>query len=138
MNIIFQNHLDVYPPSSSAPSVLVKAKTAYALWLVAFNDFPKIRRNTLGRKIEQYLLELLEAIFICLYLTPEQKKVKLLFAIAKLDGVKFFLQLAWENKCISNQRYAALSEQLNEIGRMLGGWKKGLEKKTPTPRQEKQ
>ncbi len=53
-------------------------------------------------------------------------------SISKLDGVKFFLQLAWENKCVPNEKYMALSAQLDEIGKMLGGWKKGLEKKTPT------
>jgi len=51
--------------------------------------------------------------------------------ITKLDSLKFFLQLAWENKCLANNKYTELSEQLNEIGRMLGGWKKGLEIKTP-------
>ena len=58
-----------------------------------------------------------------------------MIAISKLDGVKFFLQIAWENKCIPNDKYSLLSEKLDEIGRMLGGWKKGLEKtqekKTP-------
>jgi hypothetical protein len=42
------------------------------------------------------------------------------------------LQIAWENKCISSEKYSVLSEKLEEIGRMLGGWKKGLEKKTPS------
>jgi len=73
----------------------------------------------------------LENIFISIYLPPELKISKLTIAISKLDGVKFFLQIAWENKCIPNSKYSILSEQLNEIGRMLGGWKKGLEKKTP-------
>lgn len=56
-------------------------------------------------------------------------------AISKLDGVKFFLQIAWENKCLKDDRYLNLSEKLEEIGKMLGGWKKGVEekqkKKTP-------
>jgi hypothetical protein len=47
--------------------------------------------------------------------------------------VKFFLQLAWENKCIQNEKYLALSEQLEEVGRMIGGWKKGIEAKIKTP-----
>ena len=59
---------------------------------------------------------------------------RLIIVISKLDGIKFFLQVAWENKYIANEKYFALSENLNEIGRMLGGWKKGIEnkeKKTP-------
>lgn len=90
-----------------------------------------MHRHTLGGKIEHYFLELLEAIFISLYLTPARKIEQLIVAITKLDGVKFFFQLAWENKCIPQNKYIELSERLNEIGRMLGGWKKGLENKTP-------
>jgi hypothetical protein len=73
----------------------------------------------------------LENIFISIYLPPEIKVARLIIAISKLDGVKFFLQIAWENKCIPSEKYSTLSEKLDEIGKMLGGWKKGLEKKTP-------
>ena len=52
--------------------------------------------------------------------------------IAKLDNLKFFIQLAWENKLIPTDKYSVLSENLEEIGRMLGGWRKGLQQKTPT------
>ena len=97
------------------------------------NDFPKVNRASLGKKIDFYFLELLESIFTSLYLPLAQKIIKLSSAIAKLDALKFFLQLAWENKCISQEKYAFLSSQLDEIGKMLGGWKKGLEQKTPAP-----
>ena len=118
-------------PPPAAPSALLKTKTAYSSWFAIFNDFPKIYRYTLGGKIENCFLSLLENILISIYLPPETKIPRLSFAIAKLDSVKFFLQIAWENKCIPTEKYLKLSEQLDEIGRMLGGWKKGLEKKTP-------
>jgi hypothetical protein len=77
----------------------------------------------------------LENIFISIYLPQETKISRLIIAISKLDGIKFFLQIAWENKCLSNEKYLALSEKLEEIGKMLGGWKRGIEKnlqkKTP-------
>ncbi len=81
--------------------------------------------------MDGYFLELLECVFTSLYLAPEQKIVRLTTAVSKLDGVKFFLQIAWENKCVPNEKFIALSEMLDEIGRMIGGWKKGLETKTP-------
>jgi hypothetical protein len=119
------------PPALTPPSVLVKAKRTYTLWLAAFNDFPKVHRGSLGRKVDDSFLDMLEAMFAALYLPAEQKMVGIGTTIAKLDGVKFLMQLAWENKCVSSERYATLSEGLDEIGRMLGGWRKGLEKKTP-------
>mgnify|MGYP000985106959 CR=1 FL=1 len=113
------------------PVVLVKAKEAYAIWFKVLADFPKVYRYNLGGKIENYFLSILENIFITIYLSGEKKQAQLCLVITKLDSLKFFLQLAWENKCLSNNKYSCLSEQLEEIGRMLGGWKKGLEMKTP-------
>ncbi|MBI2630600.1 four helix bundle protein [Candidatus Nomurabacteria bacterium] len=115
-------------PPPAAPSALLKAKIAYSFWFKIYNDFPKAHRYILGGKIEDYFLGLLENIFISIYLPPTQKIPRLIISISKLDGVKFFLQIAWENKCVKNEKYIALSEQLEEIGRMLGGWKKGIEK----------
>ena len=116
-------------PPPAAPAVLQKAKNAYSLWFSILNDFPKVHRYTLGGKIENYFLDLLENIFISLYLPPKEKINSLHLAIAKLDGVKFFSQIAWENKSIAKEKFITLSEQLQEIGKMLGGWKKGIEAK---------
>ncbi len=114
------------------PVVLVRAKESYSLWFHSLVDFPKIYRYNLGGKIENHFLSLLENIFIATYLSREKKSSQLSLAILKLDNLKFFLQLAWENKCLPNDKYSTLSEQLDEVGRMLGGWKKGLDNKTPS------
>lgn len=119
-----------YPPPPAAPSILQKAKIAYTLWFSIVQNIPKTHRYTLGGKVEAYFLEMLEYIFTALYLPLDRKIPRIEMSISKLDGVKFFAQIAWENKCIANKQYAELSERLEEIGKMLGGWKKGLEKKT--------
>jgi len=49
--------------------------------------------------------------------------------ITRFDIVKFFTQLAWESKLISTDKYSSLLSDLGEIGRQLGGWKKGLQSK---------
>jgi len=113
------------------PIVLVKTKEAYAAWFKILTNFPKVHRYNLGGKIENSFLSLMENTFITAYLSGERKRIQLSVAITKLDNLKFFLQLAWENKCLANAPYTGLSSQLDEIGRMLGGWKKGLEMKTP-------
>lgn len=115
------------------PSVLIKTKEAYTMWFKIFADFPKIYRYNLGGKIEESFLILLDNMFASIYLPKNQKINKLSIVIAKLDSLKFFLQLAWENKCLPTKKYTELSERLNEIGKMLGGWKRGLENKVATP-----
>ena len=47
--------------------------------------------------------------------------------ISRVDLLKLLLQLAWEIRALDTQKYATLGEALQEVGRMLGGWKKGLE-----------
>lgn len=119
-------------PILRSPVVLVKAKEAYSTWFKVLANFPKIYRYNLGGKIESSFLSLLENTFTAVYLPREKKSAQLSLVIIRLDSLKFFLQLAWENKCLPNDKYTNLSTQLDEIGRMVGGWKKGLEIKTPS------
>lgn len=113
--------------------MIQKEKEAYSLWLTFHKNFPKVERFGLGNKIEQTFLDILELSFSSSYLASEQKIIFLNKTISRLDVLKFFTQLAWEGKLIPTEKYADLSTKLEEIGRMLGGWKKGLlQKKTLT------
>jgi len=69
-------------------------KEAYRLRFHPLADFTKIYRYSLGGKIEEYFLSLLENTFITAYLSHERKSAQLSMAILKLDRLKFFLQLA--------------------------------------------
>ena len=77
-------------------------------------------------KIDSLFLETMESMFVASYLSKESKLPYLRKAAAKLDLLKFFLQVSWEIKALDNKKYAALSEKLGEIGRMLGGWLKSV------------
>lgn len=55
-------------------------------------------------------------------------------AITRLDVTKFFVQLSWESKLIPTNKYSDFLPKLEEIGRQLGGWKKGLQTKN-SPRE---
>lgn len=111
--------------------MLLKEKETYRLWLSIHRDFPKVERFGVGQKIEQSFLDVLEFTFASVYLVAENKILMLSKTIAKLDNLKFFMQLAWESKLIPTEKYVKISENLEEIGRMLGGWRKGLQQKTP-------
>jgi hypothetical protein len=110
----------------------LKEKEAYNFWLVLHRDFPRTERFGIGQRIEKIFLDILESSFLCIYLQPETKIVLLGKIISKMDILKFFVQLAWESKIIPNDKYITLSAKLEEVGKMLGGWKKGLESKNKT------
>lgn len=122
-------------PPREAPAVLLKTKEAYAFWLEIHKTFPRVERLSIGQRIDTTFLSILELIFISSYLPPDQKVVILGKTISRLDSLKFFTQIAWENRLIHTTKYAELSQKLEEIGRQLGGWRRGLEikLKTKTP-----
>lgn len=79
-------------------------------------------RFTIGEKIDALLLGTIEELFTATYKPANQKLSHLQQAASRLDLAKFFLQLAWEIKILETKRYTIISEQLDEISRMLGGW----------------
>ncbi len=113
------------------PLTLIKLKDVYKSWLALYKDFPKVERFGIGQKIERAFLDALELIFLSSYLPPEQKLPLLTRAITRVDTLKFFLQIVWENKLMTTEHYSALLTNIEEVGRMLYGWKKGIESKTP-------
>jgi len=48
--------------------------------------------------------------------------------LRKVDTLKIFLMILWETKSLDNKKYIALSQKVDEIGRMLGGWNGQLQK----------
>jgi hypothetical protein len=111
------------------PQAILKEKESYTLWQKLHRDFPRVERLGIGQKIENLFLSVLEMTFSSAYLSLEPKIIMLGKTISRLDVLKFFIQLAWENKLISTEQHIELSQKLEETGRQLGGWKKGLETK---------
>jgi len=105
---------------------LQKLIAAYKVWQEYPRHFPKDLRYTLGGKIDSLFIDIIESIFMASRLIREQKLPYLQRASLKLDTLKFFLQITWENKVLDNKKYIAISNHLTEIGRMIGGWQKQI------------
>jgi len=78
----------------------------------------------LGQKLENITLETFELISqVTLY--PKEQKIEILIKLSsKIDLLKVLLRLSYDNKDLSQQTYLSLQEQLQEIGKMTGGWLK--------------
>jgi len=112
--------------------VIEHAVSVYKLWYEYRDHFPKKSRYTLGDRIDTIFIQLVELLWAAGYQGKDEKLPTIAAAIRKLDGLKFLLRIAWEIKILDSTKYASLSEPLFEIGKMLGGWRKGIETKTPT------
>jgi hypothetical protein len=107
--------------------VLVRTKQAYQIWHGYHLNLKIPDRATIGEKIDGEFLNLLEFIFRACFAYDKFEKLSLVSqAIGKNDLLKFFFQIAWEQKIIDHKQYATLIPLSEEIGRMLGGWKKDI------------
>jgi hypothetical protein len=96
---------------------------------------PKGARYTIGARIENKFLDLLEISYITYFSGKGEKSDKIKECILILDTLKFLISVAWEGKIISNKQFEEIALKLDEAGKMLGGWKKSLtnpEKKNRT------
>ena len=93
------------------------------LWYSYYIILPKTHRYSLGGKIDILFIETIEAISIASFLSPAEKLPYIQLAIRKVDTLKILLLVLWETKSLDNKKYIALSVKMNEIGRMLGGWR---------------
>ena len=87
-------------------------------------DFSRemLKEGQIGNKIDFLFLDVIESIIKAGYSDKLEKEIFLKRASVKMDLLKFFLQVAWEIKSLDNKKYINISEKLNEIGKMLGGW----------------
>lgn len=102
----------------------------YKTWYSYRDSIPKKSRYVLGDKIDARFVQVLELLQVATYQAPTEKLHTLQRALSGVDTLKFFLRIAWEVRVFDDKKYATLSDGLNEVGRQIGGWRKGLETKT--------
>ena len=123
------------PPPAQAPLVLVKTKESYQVWHRYLVNIKRVDRYTIGARVDELFLSFLEQIFRASFSSDKFEKLSCISsAIAKGDLLAFILQITWEEKIIDSKKYSKLILNLDEIGRMLGGWKRTISSKTPSKR----
>lgn len=84
---------------------------------------------TLGQRLDDLTLDLFELLFS---IPNSKSKVEALMQISiKLDLIKVLLRLARDNQALRNNRYLELQTDLQEIGKMLGGWIRATKQNLP-------
>lgn len=92
---------------------------------------PKKSRYTLGDTIDKRFIQILELLYIASYQSTSDKLPTIQKALSGVDTLKFLLQIAWELKIFDDKKYGVISQGLQEVGMQVGGWRKGLQTKTP-------
>jgi hypothetical protein len=97
------------------------------VWMNIVPHMAKGARYTLGARIENRFIDLLELSYNTYFTQKYKKSEKISECILITDTLKFIISVAWEGKLISNQQCEDVALKLDEIGKMFGGWKKSLD-----------
>ncbi|MFA6423551.1 MAG: diversity-generating retroelement protein Avd [Patescibacteria group bacterium] len=102
--------------------IILKTYDLYKSIHVIVRLFPREEKYTLGEKIKEALTNILE-LFIEAEFCPKNLKGAILEkASVRLDFLKLLIRMSYDLKLINEKRYISIEENLQEIGKMLGGW----------------
>jgi len=100
------------------------------LWLSIVPHIAKGVRYTLGVRIENTFLDVLEKTYTAYFTSKEnltEKKKGIAECIHLLDILKYFVSVAWEGKVISNTQVEMVAVKLEEASRRFIAWKSSLD-----------
>jgi len=103
--------------------ITIKILSAYTYWNNIMRHIPKMRRYSIGVKIDIGFSDLIELVSTAQFSTGILRKESLARAIIKNDVLKFLLFALHELHGIEIKHFLTISTQLEEIGSMLYGWK---------------
>lgn len=103
--------------------LVIKRGYDFSKWLLQHTGkFPKSYRFSVAVKLENAILEFIELTSIA---NMRKDKLPLLRkADEALTRIRLFLRLSYELRFINLNSYEFGSKQMNELGRLLGGWLK--------------
>jgi hypothetical protein len=86
------------------------------------SSFPKRDQYTLGKRIEDTLLDILSLIVLARAKNGRSELLILEKIDVKLREVMTLIRIAEKTKSLKTSGYASLSKKILEVGKILGGW----------------
>ena len=100
-----------------------KIISAYVYWNNIIRHIPKIHRYSLGIKIDTLFSDVIELVSMAQFSAQEYRTGIITKAIAKNDCLKSMLYVLFELKGIEEKKFIELAQKIEEIGKILYGWK---------------
>ena len=96
-------------------------------WLVPqMAKFPREHRHTLTKHMADLVLRVHDRLVAARHLEMADRARALLEADIGLDQLRQYLQLAWRWNWLNNGQYEHVSGLTDELGRLIGGWRRSL------------
>jgi len=107
--------------------VILRTNELYNSLSPITDKLPTLKRQTIGRRLEDSVLELLELLIMAKNAPKSHKAVYLIKASAKTEIIEFHLRTLMEQKFANDTTLHQLLAKTAEIGRMNGGWLKSVQ-----------
>jgi hypothetical protein len=124
----------VSPPRISTnfvePHILHKIQILYSVIYIRVQKFPKKDRYTLGVRIENTILEIIELLILATGKHGASQGLILNKADVLLKVLRMMIRIANKVHALPEMGFIEISEQMIEIGKMLGGWIKTTKSST--------
>lgn len=104
--------------------IFKKVYDLYKEFYFCIGNFPRKDKYSLGQKCESIISEIMECVLEASQLPKSEKSPYLEKASVKLNLLRMYTRLAKEIRALDINKYILIEEMINEIGKMLGGWKR--------------
>lgn len=102
----------------------------FLLWLIPLTlKFPKSQRFLLAERLGTMALDFYDTIQDAV-IEPEHQPVRLVAADHLLTKIRLYLRLSHDLKCINSGQFEYAARQMDELGRLIGGWQKKVTSST--------
>lgn len=101
----------------------LEAMYQFMLWLVpTVEKFPRSQKFLLGDRIQSTALDVLERLIEATY--TRARGPILISANLGIEKLRILFRLSFDLKLLDPRRYEYAARCLDEVGRMIGGWRK--------------
>jgi hypothetical protein len=96
----------------------------FLLWLIPLTlKFPRSQRFLLAERLSKMVLDFYDLILDAV-MEPERQDECLNAADKLLTKIRLYVRLSYDLKCISPGQLEHAARRTDEIGRLIGGWKR--------------
>jgi len=114
-------------PAPPPPAVIDKLYQLTRWYLERVEKFPRSWRHTLGERLQNAILFVLENTVEAAYATDKTPLLK--EANRRLHRVRILTRLATDLRCLSLKQQEYAAKEVDEIGRQIGGWQRAGRKR---------
>ena len=91
------------------------------IWLMGrVEKFPRSQKFTLGDRTVNLALDTLELLIEATY--TRDRLALLRKANVQLEKLRYLIRICHDFKMLSAKQYAYISNEMNEVGKLIGGW----------------